>query len=114
MMAFMSDVDRLNNRRERAMVHSAEMLRVRACAVKQPRLSDIDRLIDHVAWMRLLRLRSYRIPAGHEGGRAGYLRFDGFNGVPPEALAEFPSAWIEAARAGRTPERTGRLGTLLP
>jgi hypothetical protein len=101
MMAFMSDVDRLQNRRERAMVHGAEAASARACAVEPSRLAQVNRLIDHVAWMRLLRLRSYKPPAGHEGGRAGYLRFDGFTGVPPEALAEFPPAWIEAAIKGQ-------------
>ena len=79
MMAFMSDVDRLQNRRERAMVHGAEAASARACAVEPSRLAQVNRLIDHVAWMRLLRLRL----------------------TAPEVLAEFPPAWIEAASKGQ-------------
>jgi len=74
MMAFMADVDRLRNRRERAMIHSAETPNARACALDRSRLAQIDRLIDHVAWCRMLKTRS--------------------------TSAEFPPQWVETVKAG--------------
>ena len=51
---------------------------------------DVNRLIDHVAWMRLLRLRV----------KYAYSDFYFFS-ARPEELAEFPPAWIEAAIKGQ-------------
>jgi hypothetical protein len=59
---------------------------------------EIDRLIDHRYWMDLMHLRAWTLEETPNGLRK---RLNGFVGVPPEALAEFPPDWIRAAEAGR-------------
>ena len=61
------------------------------------KLAKIDDMIDYLAWIRLLDLRSYEIGLSDRMELTG----DQFAGVPPEALAEFPPAWVAAARAGQ-------------
>ena len=81
------------DRRERAMVHGSEASSARECALSPSRLAAIDRLIDHVFWTKLMKSRVF--PAGIN--------------LPPEALAEFPPEWIQAAKAGKfiCPRPTG-------
>jgi len=101
MMAFMADVDRLKARRERAMLHGSEASSARECALSPSRLEDIDRLIDQVFWKKLMKLRMFtKRPVFGSCNPVRYEKIGGWS-VPPEALAEFPPEWIEAANAGK-------------
>jgi hypothetical protein len=71
---------------------------------------DVDRAIDHVFWRKLLHLRAWKI----ESNPTRQV-LDGFEGVPVEALEEFPPHWVESARAGAyvLPESVIHIRTVL-